>query len=45
MLIENIIFLFSLNIFKEYAGNLGDDGDPDWKEQEHTHILSLVDRF
>lgn len=29
----------------EYAGNLGDDGDADWKEQEESHILSLVDRF
>ncbi|XP_075146700.1 beta-catenin-like protein 1 [Haematobia irritans] len=33
------------NIMREYAGNLGDDGDADWKEQEEGHILSLVDRF
>ncbi|KNC33203.1 hypothetical protein FF38_12726 [Lucilia cuprina] len=33
------------SIMREYAGNLGDDGDTDWKEQEQTHILSLVDRF
>ncbi|XP_030571788.1 beta-catenin-like protein 1 [Drosophila novamexicana] len=32
------------NIMREYAGNLG-DGDTDWREQEQTHILSLVDRF
>lgn len=33
------------SIMREYAGNLGDDGDADWKEQDQTHILSLVDRF
>ncbi|XP_043949325.1 beta-catenin-like protein 1 isoform X1 [Drosophila biarmipes] len=32
------------SIMREYAGNLG-DGDTDWREQEQTHILSLVDRF
>ncbi|ALC46362.1 CG11964 [Drosophila busckii] len=32
------------SIMREYAGNLG-DGDIDWREQEQTHILSLVDRF
>lgn len=30
---------------REYAGNLGDDGDPEWKQQEKAHILQLVDRF
>lgn len=35
------------NIMREYAGNLGDEGDKDndWINQEQTHILSLVDRF
>ncbi|TMW50569.1 hypothetical protein DOY81_004355 [Sarcophaga bullata] len=33
------------SVMREYAGNLGDDGDADWKEQDQTHILSLVDRF
>ncbi|EDW15579.1 beta-catenin-like protein 1 [Drosophila mojavensis] len=32
------------SIMREYAGNLG-DGDTEWREQEQTHILSLVDRF
>ncbi|XP_030374857.1 beta-catenin-like protein 1 [Scaptodrosophila lebanonensis] len=32
------------SIMREYAGNLG-DGDTDWREQEQSHILSLVDRF
>lgn len=36
---QNLIIIIS-----EYAGNLG-DGDTDWREQEQTHILSLVDRF
>nr|XP_014092563.1 beta-catenin-like protein 1 [Bactrocera oleae] len=33
------------NVMREYAGNLGDDGDADWKEQEQSHIVSLIDRF
>ncbi|XP_067615738.1 beta-catenin-like protein 1 [Eurosta solidaginis] len=33
------------NVMREYAGNLGDDGDVDWKEQEQSHIVSLIDRF
>lgn len=34
------------NIFlPEYAGNLGDVGDTDWRDQEQQHILQLVDRF
>lgn len=32
-------------IMREYAGNLGDAGDPDWRAQEQQHILQLVDRF
>lgn len=31
--------------FTEYAGNLGEAGDKDWRDQEQAHILSLVDRF
>lgn len=30
---------------KEYAGNLGDAGDREWRDQEQSHILQLVDRF
>uniref|UniRef100_A0A182M1E8 Beta-catenin-like protein 1 N-terminal domain-containing protein n=1 Tax=Anopheles culicifacies TaxID=139723 RepID=A0A182M1E8_9DIPT len=33
------------NIMREYAGNLGDAGDSDWREQEQAHILQLIDRF
>uniref|UniRef100_A0A0A9XX76 Beta-catenin-like protein 1 n=1 Tax=Lygus hesperus TaxID=30085 RepID=A0A0A9XX76_LYGHE len=33
------------HIMREYAGNLGDDGDSDWKEMEQQHILQLVDKF
>lgn len=33
------------DVMREYAGNLGDNGDLDWKDQEQTHVLSLVDRF
>ncbi|XP_011179345.1 beta-catenin-like protein 1 [Zeugodacus cucurbitae] len=33
------------NVMREYAGNFGDDGDADWKEQEQSHIVSLIDRF
>lgn len=31
--------------FSEYAGNLGDAGDLEWKELEQQHILQLVDKF
>lgn len=33
------------HIMREYAGNLGDEGDSDWKGQEQQHILQLVDKF
>ncbi|KAG8232430.1 hypothetical protein J437_LFUL012861 [Ladona fulva] len=33
------------HVMREYAGNLGDTGDSDWKEQEQQHILQLVDKF
>ncbi|XP_073985172.1 beta-catenin-like protein 1 isoform X2 [Rhodnius prolixus] len=33
------------HIMREYAGNLGDDGDAEWKELEQQHILQLVDKF
>jgi beta-catenin-like protein 1 len=33
------------HVMREYAGNLGDAGDKDWRDQEQQHILSLVDRF
>ncbi|XP_055378188.1 beta-catenin-like protein 1 [Condylostylus longicornis] len=33
------------NLMREYAGNLGDAGDADWRDQEQAHIISLVDRF
>lgn len=32
-------------IMREYAGNLGDAGETESREQEQTHILQLVDRF
>lgn len=31
--------------YLEYAGNLGDAGSSEWREQEQQHILQLVDRF
>ncbi|CAB0045276.1 unnamed protein product [Trichogramma brassicae] len=33
------------NIVREYAGNLGDDGDVEWREQQQQHILQLIDKF
>ncbi|XP_058130373.1 beta-catenin-like protein 1 [Anopheles ziemanni] len=33
------------NVMREFAGNLGDAGDSDWREQEQSHILQLIDRF
>lgn len=33
------------HVMREYAGNLGDAGDTEWKEQEQEHILQLVDKF
>lgn len=32
-------------VMREYAGNLGDAGDKDWRDQEQAHIIQLVDRF
>ncbi|XP_054271140.1 beta-catenin-like protein 1 [Macrosteles quadrilineatus] len=33
------------HVMREYAGNLGDAGDSEWKEMEQQHILQLVDKF
>ncbi|KAJ8961221.1 hypothetical protein NQ318_008904 [Aromia moschata] len=33
------------HIMREYAGNLGEEGDKDWRDQEQQHILNLVDKF
>ncbi|KAF4521843.1 hypothetical protein B566_EDAN003717 [Ephemera danica] len=33
------------HIMREYAGNLGDIGDKEWRNQEQQHILHLVDKF
>ncbi|ERL84120.1 hypothetical protein D910_04173 [Dendroctonus ponderosae] len=33
------------HIMREYAGNLGEEGDKDWRDQEQQHILHLVDKF
>lgn len=33
------------NVMREFAGNLGDAGDKDWRDQEQAHIIQLVDRF
>ncbi|CAG9827204.1 unnamed protein product [Diabrotica balteata] len=33
------------HIMREYAGNLGEEGDKEWKDQEQQHILNLVDKF
>uniref|UniRef100_A0A1L8DWX8 Beta-catenin-like protein 1 n=1 Tax=Nyssomyia neivai TaxID=330878 RepID=A0A1L8DWX8_9DIPT len=33
------------HIMREYAGNLGDAGDKEWRDQEEAHIIQLVDRF
>ncbi|EAT48470.1 AAEL000475-PB [Aedes aegypti] len=33
------------HVMREYAGNLGDAGDSDWREQEQAYIIQLVDRF
>ncbi|XP_001944048.2 beta-catenin-like protein 1 [Acyrthosiphon pisum] len=32
-------------IMREYAGNLGEDGDKEWQEQEQRHILKMVDKL
>lgn len=33
------------HVMREYAGNLGDEGDQEWRDQEQQHILHLVDKF
>ncbi|XP_034238737.1 beta-catenin-like protein 1 [Thrips palmi] len=33
------------HVMREYAGNLGDAGDKEWRELEQQHILQLVDKF
>ncbi|XP_063977650.1 beta-catenin-like protein 1 [Diachasmimorpha longicaudata] len=33
------------HIMREYAGNLGDAGDTEWREAEQQHILQLIDKF
>lgn len=38
-------FLWKLISFTEYAGNLGEGEDREWREQEQQHIIQLVDRF
>lgn len=31
--------------FSEYAGNLGESEDNEWRDQEQQHIIQLIDRF
>lgn len=33
------------HVMREYAGNLGEEGDQEWRDQEQQHILHLVDKF
>lgn len=33
------------DVMREYAGNLGDAQNAEWREQEKQHVLSLVNRF
>lgn len=33
------------DVMREFAGNLGDAGDKEWRDQEQAHIIQLVDRF
>lgn len=40
-----ILYVFNLTISLEYAGNLGDAGDSEWREAEQQHILQLIDKF
>jgi len=39
------MYLFTCFFVLEYAGNLGDAGDTEWKEAEQQHILQLIDKF
>lgn len=43
----NLNILLQLNLYcvTEYAGNLGEDGDKEWQEQEQRHILKMVDKL
>jgi len=41
---NNIFCLFFIH-YAEYAGNLGDAGDIEWKKAEQQHILQLIDKF
>lgn len=45
IIIQMHCFYLSVYIFSEYAGNLGDAGDKEWREMEQQHILQLVDKF
>lgn len=46
---QRTYFLLNTHIyiydFIEYAGNLGDAGDTEWREAEQQHILQLIDKF
>ncbi|XP_022905970.1 beta-catenin-like protein 1 [Onthophagus taurus] len=33
------------HVMREYAGNLGEEGSKEWRDQEQQHILHLVDKF
>lgn len=33
------------DVMREYAGNLGDAQNAEWREQEKQHVLSLINRF
>ncbi|GLG92811.1 Beta-catenin-like protein 1 [Gryllus bimaculatus] len=33
------------HVMREYAGNLGDEGDSEWRDIEQQRILQLVDKF
>lgn len=33
------------DVMREYAGNLGDAQNAEWREQEKAHVLSLINRF
>jgi len=40
-----MMYSFTFVSKPEYAGNLGDAGDTEWKEAEQQHILQLIDKF
>lgn len=33
------------DIMREYVGNLGDAQSAEWREQEKSHVLGLINRF